>query len=78
MKRKIMKEICTNYLYNKYKYIMLEFEVLGIKINLLNMIVFIVIGILFACFTICSCANVENIFKRDFEYEIKKFMHTYL
>jgi hypothetical protein len=57
---------------------MLDFEVLGIKLNVINTIVLIVIGMLLACFTICSCANVEKVFEKDFEYEIKKLMHMHL
>lgn len=57
---------------------MLDFEVLGIKLNVINTIVLIVIGMLLSCFTICSCVNVEKVFKKDFEYEIKKLMHMHL
>lgn len=57
---------------------MLDFEILGIKLNVINTIVLIVIGMLLSCFTICSCANVEKVFEKDFEYEIKKLMHMHL
>lgn len=57
---------------------MIDFEILGLKFNLVNSILLVVLGFLMCSFTICSCANIDKVLLVDYEYELKKFIHNYL
>lgn len=57
---------------------MIDFEIFGLKFNLINSILFVILGVLLCSFTICSCADMKKVMKVDYEYEIKKFIHKYL
>jgi len=61
---------------------MIDFEILGLKFNLINTILLVILGMLLCSFTICSCADMKKVMKKvmkiDYEYKIKKFIHNYL
>ena len=57
---------------------MIEFEILGLKFNLINTILLVILGVLLCSFTVCSCADMKKVIEIDYEYEIKKFIHKYL
>ena len=57
---------------------MIDFEILGLKFNLINSILLVILGVLLCSFTVCSCADMKKIIEMDHEYEIKKFIHNYL
>ena len=39
----------------------MELNIFGFKINLLNAIIFFVVGFLVATLTVCSCAKVKSV-----------------
>ena len=57
---------------------MVDFEIFGLKFNLLNSIILVVLGLLFCSFTLCSCTDMKKALSQDYEYEMKKFIHKYL
>ena len=61
---------------------MIDFEILGLKFNIINSIFLVSLGVLLCSFTICSCADMKKVMKKvmkiDYEYEIKRFIHKYL
>jgi len=57
---------------------MIDYEIFGLRFSLINTIIFVFLGMLMASLTVCSCCNMEQVMKKDFEYEIKKFIHDYL
>ena len=57
---------------------MIDYEIFGLKFNLINSIVLVVLGFLLCSFTVCSCANMDKVLSQDYEYEFKKFIHRYL
>jgi len=44
---------------------MIEFELFGIRFDLLNTIILMIIGFLLCSFTVCSCMNVEVLHKLE-------------
>lgn len=57
---------------------MIDFEIFGLKFNLINSILLVILGVLLCSFTLCSCTDMKKVMKMDHEYEIKKFIHKYL
>lgn len=57
---------------------MIYFEIFGLKFNLINSILLVILGVLLCSFTVCSCTDMKKVMKMDHEYEIKKFIHKYL
>jgi len=57
---------------------MIYYEIFGLKFNLINSILLVVLGFLMCSFTLCSCANMEKVALIDYDYKIKQFIHNYL
>lgn len=54
----------------------MDFELFGIQFNLVTTISCIIIGFLLCTFTLCSCTNMEKLYKTDFQTEWNKVMNT--
>lgn len=55
----------------------MEFELFGLKFDVLNCLALMIIGALVCCMTICSCANMEKVMATDFRTEMQKLMHKF-